>query len=93
MTLKKRGVDEGGERSGRWQIERREEEGLLTVVGKTSMTTEIGSVEDLEVLPPNPPDGAKTATPNLEAQEIAHHRVEIAGTKISDHREKALQHR
>jgi hypothetical protein len=91
MTLRRRGVDEGEERSGRWQIERREEEGLMTMVGKTSTTTEIGSAEDLEVLLPNPPDDAKTATPSLEAQEIAHHRVEIASTKISDHREKALQ--
>jgi hypothetical protein len=93
MTRRRRDVDDGGERSERWQIERRGEEGPTAMVGKTGTTIETGSVEDLEVLPPNPLEDATTVIPGLEAQETAHHHIEIARTGMLDYQEKALQHR
>jgi hypothetical protein len=66
----------------------------MTMIGKTSTTTEIGSVEDLEVRRPTPlEDDAKTVIRNLEAREIARHPVEIARIGRLGHQEKALQHR
>lgn len=92
MTRRRRDVDEGGERSGRWQIGRRDEEALMTMVGKTRTTIETGSVEDLEVLPPSPLEDAKLETPSLEARETAHHRVGIVRKEMPDRQEKAQQH-
>jgi hypothetical protein len=91
MTRARKDVAAGGERSGRWQIERRGER-LMKMVGGTGTTTGIGNVEDLEVLAPNLLEDEKTMTRNLEAREIAHH-GEIARTEIFDHREKALHRR
>jgi hypothetical protein len=88
MTRARKDVAVGGERSGRWQIERRGE-GLMRMVGRTGTTTGIGNVEDLEVLPQNPREDEKTMTRNLKAREIAHH-GEIARTETFNYREKAL---
>jgi hypothetical protein len=63
------------------------------MVEKTSTTTETGSVEDLEVLLPNPLEDAKTVTPNLEAQETARRHDEAARKKTLDHQEKGLHRR
>ena len=66
----------------------------MTTIGKTSTTTEIGSVEDLEVRRRSPlEDDAKTVIRNLEAREIAPPCVKIAKTGILGHQEKAPQHR
>jgi hypothetical protein len=63
-------------------------------MGERGMTTKTGSVEGLEVLPPSPLEDATTVTPNLEAQETAHHHVERTKTEMMlDHQEKVLQHR
>jgi hypothetical protein len=97
MTRRRSGGDGDGERSERWQIERRDGEVKvevpMTTVEKTSTTIEIGSVEDLEVLPPNRLEDAKTAIPNLEAQETVHRHNEIARKTMSDHHEKARHRR
>jgi hypothetical protein len=91
MTRARRDVAAGGERSGRWQIERRGER-LMRMVGETGTTTGIGNVEDLAVLTPNLLEDAKIMMRNLEAREIAHH-GEIVKTETFDHQEKALHRR
>jgi hypothetical protein len=63
------------------------------MVEKTSTTTETGSVEDLEVLPPNPLEDAKTVTPNLEAQGTARCHDEAVRKKTLGHQEKGLRRR
>jgi hypothetical protein len=63
------------------------------MVEKTSTMTETGSVEDLEVRPPNPLEDAKTVTPNLEAQETTCRHDEVARKKTLDHQEKGLHRR
>ena len=93
MTRRKRGGGEGVGRSVRWQIGRRGEEEIMMMIGGTSTMTERESVEGLEVLSQSPHEDAMTVTPNLEAQETAHHLVENPRTEMSDHQERALQHR